>query len=84
MTSLPCAYNKIIQSLQKQNDCIYNSLVAKNIQFERNVIPENLDEKEHVKLLNDENFKLKEIVKANKPIDNTNTNTNTQTKKNKK
>lgn len=59
--------SKIIQNLQKQNDSIFASLLAKNIQFERINCPESITEEEHIKLLNDENTKLKEIVKANKP-----------------
>lgn len=59
--------NKIIQGLQKQNDSIYASLVAKNIQFERVQIPDGLVDEEHLKLLSEENSKLKEIVKVNKP-----------------
>jgi hypothetical protein len=59
--------NKAIQGLQKQNDSIYTSLVAKNIQFDRIVIPDGTDEQEQLRLLNEENAKLKEVVKANKP-----------------
>jgi len=58
--------NKLI-SLQKQNDSIYSSLESRNIIFERTIIPDNLDEDEHLKLLNEENNKLKECVKNNKP-----------------
>jgi hypothetical protein len=59
--------SKAIISLQKQNDSIYSSLLNKSIQFERIVITEGLSEEEHLKLLSEENLKLKEIVKANKP-----------------
>lgn len=59
--------NKAILGLQKQNDSIFASLVAKNIQFDRIEICEGIDEQEHLRLLNEENVKLKEIVKANKP-----------------
>lgn len=59
--------NKAILGIQKQNDSIFASLMAKNIQFERTFIPEGVDEQEHLKLLNEENEKLKEVIKANKP-----------------
>jgi hypothetical protein len=59
--------NKAIQGLQKQNDSIYTSLVAKNIQFDRIVISDGTDEQEQLRLLNEENAKLKEVVKTNKP-----------------
>ena len=59
--------SKAIQGLQKQNDSIYSSLVVKNIQFDRTIIPEGTEEQEHLRLLNEENTKLKDIVKANKP-----------------
>jgi hypothetical protein len=59
--------SKQIQIIQKQNDSIYNSLVAKGIQFERVIITEGLEEQEQLKLLNEENTKLKEVIKANKP-----------------
>ena len=59
--------NKAIQGLQKQNDAIYYSLTAKNIQFERIVVPNDIIEEEHLNLLKDENIKLKEVVNANKP-----------------
>ena len=60
--------SKAIIGLQKQNDSIFDSLVAKNIQFDRIVIIDGIDEQEHLRLLSEENTKLKEIVKANKPI----------------
>lgn len=56
-----------IQNLLKQNDSIYNSLIAKNITFNRLSL-ENLTEEEQLKILNDENSQLKEIVKNNRPI----------------
>ena len=63
--------SKIIQGLQKQNDSIYSSLVARSIQFDRSVIPEDITititDEELIKLLNDENNRLKEVVKVNKP-----------------
>ena len=60
--------NKAIQCLQKQNDGIYSSLIAKNIQFNRTIIPNEISDEEYIKLLSDENNILKELVKANKPI----------------
>lgn len=60
--------NKAIIGLLKQNDAIYQSLVSKGIQFERIVISEGIDEDAHFKLLQEENTKLKELSKANKPI----------------
>lgn len=59
--------NKAIVGIQKQNDSIYASLVARNISFERIVFPEGITEEEQLQLLNEENLKLKEVVKANKP-----------------
>ena len=59
--------SKAILGIQKQNDSIFASLIAKNIYFERIIIPKNSDEQEYLRLLNEENSKLKEIVKANKP-----------------
>ena len=56
-----------IQNLLKQNDSIYNSLIAKSITFNRLSL-ENLTEEEQLKILNDENSQLKEIVKNNRPI----------------
>ena len=60
--------SKAIQSIQKQNDAIYSSLISKNIQFDRTIIPDEIDESEHFKLLGEENLRLKEVVKANKPV----------------
>ena len=59
--------NKAILGLEKQNASIYASLIAKNIQFERFVIKEEITEEEHMTLLKEENAKLKELVVANKP-----------------
>lgn len=56
-----------IQNLLKQNDSIYNSLIAKSITFNRLSL-ENLTEEEQLKILNEENTQLKEIVKNNRPI----------------
>lgn len=55
---------KTIVNLQKQNDSIYHSLLSKNINFERICIDMNLDESEQLKLLGEENAKLKELVKS--------------------
>lgn len=57
-----------LAKLQKQNNSIYNNLVSKNIYFERTTIPDEIDEQEHLKLVVDENVKLKEISEANKPV----------------
>jgi hypothetical protein len=56
-----------ISMLTKQNDSIYTSLVARNIIFNRVDVSiiESLDNK--LDALVDENNKLKEVVKANKP-----------------
>ena len=56
-----------IQMFIKQNDSIYASLIARNIEFARIDISslDNLDEK--LNALVDENNKLKEVVKNNKP-----------------
>lgn len=57
-----------IQIFTKQNDSIYASLVARNIEFIRVDISglDNLDEKFNAVV--DENNKLKEVVKNNKPV----------------
>ncbi len=64
--------SKAILSLQKQNDSIYGSLIAKNIKFDRIELvydaDANSNEDEILRLLNEENIKLKELVKANRPI----------------
>ena len=56
-----------IQMFTKQNDSIYASLVARNIEFARVDVSglDNPDDK--LNALVDENNKLKEVVKANKP-----------------
>ena len=59
--------NKVIIGLQKQNDGIYTSLIARNITFERTVIPDGVEEEEHLKMLQDENSKLKQVINDNKP-----------------
>jgi hypothetical protein len=59
---------KSIQNIQKQNDSIYSSLVAKNIIFERTIVPDEATNDERLKLLNEENTRLKDVAKANKPI----------------
>lgn len=60
--------NRTIVNLQKQNDSIYQSLVSKNINFSRIDIDKNLDESEQLRLLGEENLKLKELIKSIKPI----------------
>ena len=60
--------NNVILCLQKQNDSIFASLISKNIQFDRVEICDGINEQEHLILLTEENVRLKEIVKANKPI----------------
>ena len=57
-----------INGIIKQNDSIYNSLVSKNIKFDRIIINNITDLDEKFKLLLEENCKLKEIVKLHKPI----------------
>ncbi len=56
-----------LQSIQKQNDSIFFSLLTRKIEFERTIIPQDISEDEHIRLLNEENLRLKEVVKANKP-----------------
>ncbi len=51
----------------KQNDSIYASLVARNIEFVRVDISTIDNPEEKLAVLTDENNKLKEVVKANKP-----------------
>jgi hypothetical protein len=58
--------NKLI-GLKKQNDSIYNSLISRNILFERTIFLEGIDDNEYFNLLNEENNRLKECVKNNKP-----------------
>jgi tRNA pseudouridine-54 N-methylase len=50
-----------ILAIQKQNDSIYSSIVARKIEFNRTIILENLSEEEIIILLNEENNRLKEI-----------------------
>ena len=59
--------NKAIIGLQKQNDAMYSSLVSRNIPFERIVIHEGVGEDEHLKILQEENGKLKQVINDNKP-----------------
>jgi hypothetical protein len=56
-----------LQSIQKQNDSILFSLLSRKIDFVRDIIPEGIGEDEHIRILNEENLRLKEVVKANKP-----------------
>lgn len=53
--------------LQKQNDSIFFSLLTRKIDFVRSVVPEGTTEEEHIKILIEENARLKEVIKANKP-----------------
>lgn len=59
--------SKIIIGLQKQNDGIYSSLMNKGIPFVRAFIHNDISEEEHIKMLKEENTRLKEISNANKP-----------------
>ena len=59
--------NKIAMFI-KQNDSIFSSLSAKNINFTRTDISEIINLEDKLLLLIDENNKLKEIIKNNKPI----------------
>jgi hypothetical protein len=59
--------SKLIIGLQKQNDAMYSSLTAKNITFERTNITEDMTEEDNLKLLQEENTRLKDVVNANKP-----------------
>ncbi len=56
-----------LQSIQKQNDSILFSLLSRKIEFTRSIIPEGVSEEEHIRILTEENTRLKEAVKANKP-----------------
>ncbi len=56
-----------IQMFTKQNDSIYASLVARNIEFARVDISSFTSPEDQLAALVDENNKLKEVVKANKP-----------------
>ncbi len=57
-----------LQALQKQNDSIFFSILTRKIEFERTIIPQDISEDEHIRLLNEENLRLKEVIKANKPV----------------
>ena len=59
--------NKAIIGLQKQNDGMFASLSARNIPFERTIIPDGIGEEEHLKFLQEENCKLKKVINDNKP-----------------
>lgn len=61
------ASNKAIIGLQKQNNGMFASLSARNIPFERTIIPDDVGEEEHLKMLQEENGKLKQIINDNKP-----------------
>lgn len=56
-----------ITIIQKQNESIYSSLKTKGIDVEREVIPEGSDENTIIEILINENNKLKELAKQNKP-----------------
>ena len=56
-----------VKNIIKQNDSIYNSLLAKNISFERTPINDELSYEDKIILLSEENEKLKNISKNNRP-----------------
>ena len=56
-----------LKNLIKQNDSIYNSLLAKNILFERVNINDELSIDDKIIFLSEENEKLKNISKNNRP-----------------
>lgn len=56
-----------IKNLVKQNDSIYNSLLLKNISFERITINDEISDDDKIILLSEENEKLKNISKSNRP-----------------
>jgi hypothetical protein len=56
-----------LKNLIKQNDSIYNSLLSKNISFDRININDQLSDEDKIVLLSDENEKLKNISKNNRP-----------------
>lgn len=58
---------KQISNLQKQNDGIYKSLVAKNIDFVRVIINPDDSEETQLQKLSEENTELKKVSNANKP-----------------
>lgn len=55
------------EKILKQNDGIYSSLVARSVAFDRADIIEITDEDEKIRVLTDENNRLKEAIKTNKP-----------------
>lgn len=56
-----------INNLIKQNDSIYNSLLSKNILFERTILNNDILDEDKLILLSKENEKLKNISKSNRP-----------------
>lgn len=56
-----------VKNIIKQNDSIYNSLLAKNISFERKPINDEMSDEDKIIFLSDENEKLKNISKNNRP-----------------
>lgn len=56
-----------VKNIIKQNDSIYNSLLAKNISFERTHINDEISNEDKIILLSEENEKLKNISKNNRP-----------------
>lgn len=56
-----------IKNITKQNDSIYTSLVAKNIEFTRADISSESNNNEKLEILMDENLKLKELSKSIRP-----------------
>jgi hypothetical protein len=57
-----------IKIILKQNEAIYNSLLAKNIQFNKLNINNELPLEEKIVLLSEENEKLKNISKSLRPL----------------
>ena len=78
------SFNKAIIGLQKQNDGMFASLSARNIPFERIIILEGIGDEEHLKMLQDENGKLKQIINDNKPPKQEKKNPEVQTPQSKK
>jgi len=58
---------KQLTSLQKQNDGIYKSLTARNIEFKRLIVTDKMEVSEIIMILKDENTQLKTIAKLHKP-----------------
>jgi len=56
-----------IKNLMKQNDSIYDSLLSKNISFERQIINDELSNDDKITLLLEDNNKLKNLSKMNRP-----------------